>query len=239
MRKAVPYLLALLLSLTAGTASFAGEKKGLQTYTVINRGEFMAGAGILYADANSSNSEFLLLANGLDAEGKFFRISPCMSWAYRDNATIGIRGSFTAGIAAIDNVNLNLLDKDLGIDIEDIGGSVKSFGVSLFHRNYFGLEKSGTVGLFCEFRLGYTGSHIATGSDSVNSIQQARLSFAPGFVLFVLPFVSLEASIGIADVTYTHSDASRGNAPVGNSSRIGGGISFNLLNSNFGVTYHF
>lgn len=239
MKKVLAYLLTLVLVLSTGAISAAREKKNLSSHTIINRGEVMAGAGILYANVNSGNSEFLLLANNLDASGKFFRIAPSVSVAYRDNATIGLRGSFNAAVASVENVNLNLLDKDLGIDLKDIGCAVKAYGVSLYHRNYFGLEKSGTVGLFCEFRLGYTHTRLDTASDSFNTLQQMNLCFAPGAILFVLPFVSLEASIGIADVTYTISDVRQNDAPVGNSKKIKAGVSLNLLNCNFGVTYHF
>lgn len=220
---------AALMLATAVCASARGNKE-FKTHTVIDKGEMSVGASALYANLNSSNSEFLLLVNNLDASGKLFRICPRFSYAYKDNAEIGLKAEY---------MNASLLGDLPSLDIKDFSGRLQSYGASLLHRNYFGLEKSGTVGLFCEFRLGYMHNRLDTAVSTYSTADTMKLTFAPGVILFILPFAAIEASVGLADIScaFVHSYAP--GAPDGSARNFSGGVSLNILNCDFGISFYF
>lgn len=248
MRRALPFLLtAFVLGFVsaitvqaAGTAdSTVLRPRAFETHTVVFKGETMAGLGAVYANLNSTNTEYLLLVNNLDASGALFRIAPQMSFAYKDNAAIGARIVYNKAGINLGNADLNLLSNDLGLSLSDQDLNWSSFGAYVFHRNYIGLEKSGTAGFFCEFRLGYSSNRLDMGGGNCNNVRQAQMAFAPGFILYILPFASVEASIGMADLTYTKAKAGAEGADDGSRGAIGGGVGLKLMNCNFGVSYHF
>lgn len=232
MKKLFIILLAVMLLpsvLRAGDA-----EKRFKTYSVLEKGEWTAGLSFLATSIGSDNSQFLLLVNGLDAQGKLVRVAPAFTYAYKDNASMGLRFSYGKADLSLDNVDLSLLSDDLAISLADMDASFSSWSVAAFHRNYIGLEKSGTVGLFCEFRLAYSGSRLGAGQSAI-PLNQIKLCFAPGVVLYIFSFVSVEASVGIADFAYTSSKA----VDTGSLSKVSGGVNFNILNCNFGINFHF
>lgn len=223
---------------TALCASARGNKE-FKTHTVIEKGEMTLGASAIYANFNSSNSEFLQLVNAFDANGKFFRISPKFACAYKDNAEIGLKLSYSNADLRIDKVNASLLAESLSLDLKDLDGRWQSYGASLYHRNYFGLEKSGTVGLFCEFRLGYNHDRLDTAASAYNTADTMKLSFAPGVILFILPFAAIEASVGLADLSCAFVHSYDTGVPEGSARRFSGGVSLNILNCDFGLSFYF
>ena len=82
------------------------------------------------------------------------------------------------------------------------------------------------------FRVDFAGGNY-------DIINQLKLVFRPGLILYILPQVSVEASLGLADVSYTFSDAYSENRKVGSFGKWGLGARFNILNCNFGIAYHF
>lgn len=215
------------------------EKKSFQVHTALEKGEKTVGLGVLFANFNSDNSEFLLLANNLGAKGNVFRIAPNFSVAYKDNASVGLRLKYSNAKLDLDEANLRLFSDALSAGLSDVTGNWKSFGGTVFHRNYIGLDPKGTVGLFCEFQLGYSYNRIDFGADQYNTANQVKLSFNPGLILYILPMVSVEASVGLADVSYTTSLSHNGSTEDGKFSRVGGGAHLNILNCNFGISFHF
>ncbi len=251
MRKIITYCIAVVMLVSSLTPLSARNtespdkkeksewQKTFQMQTVLEKGERTAGAGILLANFDSDNSELFLLANNIGANGNLFHIKPCLSYAYRDNAAIGARISFATAKMNIDETNLRLISDDLATDLSDIDGRLSSFGGGLFHRNYIGLDSKGTVGLFCEFELRYTHSTLDYDNGLSNSINQLRLTFSPGAVLYIMPMVSVEASIGLADLTYTASRSNNEDNSEGTYNKFRGGTRINIMNCNFGISYHF
>ncbi len=235
--------MAALSAHQAGATTPAGgtsrHTRAFEKHTVVYKGETMGGLSAVYANLNSTNTEYLLLINNLDATGALFRIAPQMSYAYKDNASIGARFVYNNAVVDLGNVDLNLLSKDLGVSLSDQSLSWSSCGAYIFHRNYIGLEKSGTAGFFCEFRLGYSSNRLDMGGGDCNKSRQVQLAFAPGFILYILPFVSVEASMGMADLTYTKAEVLTEGVREGDRGSFGGGVGLKLMNCNFGISYHF
>lgn len=247
MRVPFTYCLSLLLSLSLTLPGACASRpdstsrrvRTFEKHTLVYKGEKMSGLGFVYANLDSRNSEYLLLVNNLDAGGVLFRATPQFSCAYSDNAAIGARIVYNNASLDLGNVDLNLLSKDLGVTLSDSALGWTSFGGYVFHRNFIGLEKSGTAGFFCEFRLGYTHSRLDFGSGNCNTVNQGKLAFAPGFLLYVLPFVSVESSIALADLTCTGATSFDGEVKDGSRSRFSAGVGLKLIDCHFGVAYHF
>lgn len=241
MKKTIAYLIVLSVFLLAGSSLSARDRKDkeLISHTALYKGEKVAGLDILFANFDSNNTEFLLLANNVGASGNVFRVHPFFFYAYKDNAAAGLRLNFSTARVNLDNVDLNLLSPDLNFSFSGAYGTWRAVGGEVFHRNYIGLDRKGTVGIFCEFALGYNYNKLDFGAGNYDIINQVKLVFRPGLILYILPQVSVEASLGLADVSYTFSDAYSANQKVGSFGKWGLGARFNILNCNFGIAYHF
>lgn len=244
MNRILSYVFALLtLALPSIPVAAGGsgdrEKKAFTVHTVLEKGETAAGLGILSANLNEDNSGYLLLVKNLEGGGEVFYFRPSLAFAYKDNASIGFRIVFGSASLDLSNADVRLLSDDVSANLKDLDVNFRSFGGAVFHRNYFGLDSRGTAGLFCEYQLGYSGTSINYGTGGKNAVGQFKLLFSPGFILYILPMVSVEGSIGIADLTYIKSGSHDGSGNDGSFHRFGGGVKPNLLNSNFGISYHF
>ena len=232
----------------ACTALFASEapdslsaKRRFKSSVVLHKSEKVVGVSIMYFNLGSNNSTFFLLAKNLGATANIFRVAPSFSFAYRDNASIGIRGYYMNAAANLQNVNLNLLSDELKLDLSNFSGSASTFGVSIFNRNYFGFEPSGTVGLFLEERLTFSHSRMSFGNTAgvYSTSGQVRLSFAPGIILYVLPYVSVQACMDIAGIGYTGASSYKDEVKAGSASQFNGSVSLSPLDINFGINFHF
>jgi len=235
MKRSCIFILAALVTSAVPT----GAKDIFGTHTLLEKKEMSVGASILYANLGSNNSEYLLMVNNLGADGSFFRIAPKFEYAYNDNASIGLRLGYTNGRADINSADVNLLTESLNFKISDASANMMAGTAAIYHRNYFGLEKTGTVGLFAEFQLGYTYARTNFGSNSYNSSNQLKLSFSPGVILFIVPCVSIEGAISLADISYMSAMSFKDGKAEGNASKIRAAVSFNILNCLFGINYHF
>ena len=199
-----------------------------KSYSVVRKGESMANFGLILASGNSANSELLLLADGIDGKGSITSFSPQASYAYRNNAAIGVRAHFTSGDVHIGHLATGLPGSDLNLDLNDVDARFTSVGASVFHRNYMGLDRKGTFGAFCEVAVTGAQNKITAGESELLDNFSMKAVLSPGIIVYVLPFVSLEASAGIADMSLV----------LGEQTRLSGGVRFNLLNCKFGVSYH-
>lgn len=241
MKKTIAYIIVVSAFLLAGSSLSARDRKDkeLTSHTALYKGEKVAGLDILFANFDSNNTEFLLLANNVGASGNIFRVKPFFFYAYKDNAAAGLRLNFSTARANLDKVDLNLLSPDLNFNLSGVDANWRAVGGELFHRNYIGLDRKGTVGIFCEFALCYNYNKLDFAGGNYDIINQLKLVFSPGLILYILPQVSVEASLGLADVSYTFSDAYSENRKAGSFGKWGAGARFNILNCHFGIAYHF
>lgn len=217
------------------------ERKDFEQRTVLHKGEHVANFGITYMNVGTNNSDLFLTITNLDAKGSLLRFTPSYSYAYKDNQSIGLRLGYTQINGGADNLSLQLLDL---LEVKDVAFKVNSrnAGATLYHRNFFGLDKKGNCGLYLEVGLGYKYGYSQLGNnpdEGYTNSQQLRLSFAPGFMLYVLPFCSLNLQIGLADVSYNTSVLYKNGQKDGSLSRLKGGVGLNLMDFIFGINFHF
>lgn len=214
--------------------------KKFRASTLVYKGEKMCGAGAVYANLDSRNSEFLLILNNLSASGKIFRISPQFVYAYRDNASVGFRFAYSTANCYLDAMKLSLLSEELSFELDaDTPLRFHSYNAGAFHRNYFGFDRRGTVGIFFEERFAYVHNDLRMGGTTANKSNQLKLVFSPGLVLYILPFVSVEASVSLADLSCTFASSVDTKNTAGSRFKFAGGARVNLSNVNFCINYHF
>lgn len=217
--------------LIAAAFSFAASA---QARLIVPEGDFSMGAQFASVSCGSSNSEFMLLLNPIDAEGRATRIAPFFEYSYKDNRAIGARLQFFTGSIAVDKLTLDMLNEGLSFDVGDIDMQMRSFGASVFHRNYYGLDDRGRVGIISEFALGMTSGN--TGSSKSMGVS---LSYSPGFVFYVMNNVSVSCTLSMASISYNSVKCYSDGIVSGSRSKFGARAGIDILGLNFGMSFHF
>lgn len=239
MRKLTAIITALVLS------SFmlnAQVKEKFKTYEIIPKGEKLAGLQFAYLNMNSENSEYLLLANGLDAKASFSSLSPMIAYAISGNHVIGGKISFSSATGSLDATTLSLLNDGLDFDLSDISASLRQKSLSVFYRTYLGLEEKCRFGLFYEYALSYGYSRTAFSLDGSSGDwsdnRKARLSFSPGLVFFPSSNISTQVSVSLADVTWNKTTYVNDGDIKGTKTGFRSQLSLDLLGISFGLVIH-
>ena len=223
-------------------ASADGTKeKRLKNRLIVPKGEFQVGLSAMYADLSSRNSDYMLLLQGLDASANMYKVAPQVSYTFADNHSVGLRFQYSTARGMMDSGTADLLG-NFSMALEDVNAVTSSMGASVYQRTYIGLDKFGRVGVFWDYVLGLTGtrSQFYTGeqSQAYSLKKKYHLGFAPGIVFFPMNNVSIQASICLADVSYSDVTAYDGDKIVGSRNAWRAQASLNVLDLNFGLTIH-
>ena len=205
------------------------------------KGEFQVGLSALYADFSSKDFDYMLLLQGIDASASLYKVAPEVSYTFADNHAVGLRFQYTTSKGVVDSATADLLG-NFSMAVDDVKARSSSMGASVYQRTYVGLDKFGRVGLFWDYILGVAGtrSQFFTGevSEAYTLKKKYHLGFAPGIVFFPMNNISVQASICLADVSYSDVTAYEGDAVVGRRNAWKAQASLNILDLNFGLTIH-
>lgn len=234
-----PVILLVIVFAGLFCAESAARQKGerFAGHTVLYRAEKKAGCSFIFCNVNSSDSEFLLLTRNIDAQGRLFRFTPGFEIAYADNAAIGARIGYTFASLDLPSTDLELPGAGLSLGIKDAGLNVSALTATVFHRNYIGLSASGTVGFFLEESARFACLSTTTNGGISDRTYKAMLSISPGLMLYILPMVSLEFSLAVADLGFVRASATDGTG--GSRWQVRSTMGLDILNLNFGINYHF
>lgn len=235
-KRAIIIMAALLL--LGGQTVCKAERKNFEDRTVLYKGEHVAALGISYMNIGSNNSDILLTITNVDAKGSILKLSPTYYYAYQRNQAAGIRLNYTTIQGGAENISLDLMDL-LSIENVNLDLKTRSVGGTIFHRSYFGLDRKGNCGLYLEVGLGYKNSRTTMSPDSYTKTQQVRFNFAPGFILYILPYASLNVQLGMANLSYNTANCYKDGVLQGGLDRWKGGVGLNILDLMFGVNFHF
>ena len=231
-------LLMLFLSL----ACMAQKKQPLPRYTIIPKGEKLAGLQFAFINLSSDNSEYMLLANNLDAKASLSNIAPMFAFAYRPDRVIGVKAGYTSATGMLDATTLSLLNDGLEFDFSNVSASSKTRSIAAFHRSYIGLEPKGRAGLFYDFTLSYGVSRSAFSfdgpSDDESVTSRVKLAFSPGLVFFPSSNISTHVGISIADVAYNRTSYVSAGEETGSKSTFKAQASLDLMGIYFGLVVH-
>lgn len=219
------------------------KRRGLTQHLIIPKGEWQVGAQISHVSMSSSNSEYALLINGLDANGSVTKIAPFVSYAFKHNQAIGLRFQYTTADANIDAAELDLLSDDLEWDLENLRGKLNSYQTSVYYRTYIGLDNRGRIGLFNDVALSYNYSktafrYNAQTEDAYTKSNQLKLSLHPGIVVFAMNNLSTHVSIGIGGVSYNNTKYYRDGECVGKRDFSKANFKLDILDISIGLSLH-
>ena len=206
------------------------------------KGEWQCGLSVMYADFSSEDTDYMLLLQGVDASASLFRLVPEAAYTFKDNHALGVRFQYTNANGMVDTATADLFG-NLSMSVEDLNACSRSISASVFQRTYVGLDNQGRIGVFWDYVLGVsrTKSQFYSGeSSSAYSIKKKiHLGFAPGIVYFPMNNVSVQASICLADLSYSTLAAYNDGSVTGVRDAWKAQVSLNVLDICFGLTVHF
>lgn len=217
--------------------------RGLSQHLIIPKNEWQIGAQISHVSLSSSNSEYMLLLNGLDANGSITKIAPYFAYAYKNNRSIGVRVQYTSASGRVDEGELDLLSDDLNFSFENLNAELTSIQTSIYHRSYLGLDNKGRIGVFADIALSYANSknvfsYNENTQDTYARSHQLKLSLHPGIVVFAMNNISTHLSMGIGGVSYNKTSYIRDGQTIGQREFSKANFKLDILDISIGITIH-
>lgn len=217
------------------------KQRRFKNHLIAPKGGWQCGLSVMYTDFSSSNSDYMMLLQGLNAKASLLRLAPEAAYTFMDNRAVGARFQYTNINGIVDAATADLLG-NLSITLENVQAHSKSMSGSVFQRTYIGLDPKGRIGLFWDYILGYTWTktQFQTGgaSSSYTLNKKMHVGFAPGIVYFPMNNISIQACICVADLSYNDVSAFDSGAKVGNRKAWKAQAKLNILDLNFGLTIH-
>ena len=201
------------------------------------KGDWQCGLAVMYADFNSSNADYMLILQGLNARASFLRIAPEASYTFKNNHAIGARFANTKVGGMLDSATADLLG-NMSLSVNDVNATSSTLGAAVFQRTYVGIDRQGRFGIFWDYVLGVTRSRTQIASPAYSVKDKISFAFAPGVIYFPMNNISVQANISIADLSYASTTAYEDSGIVGTHKGWRAQAGLNILNLNFGLTIH-
>lgn len=214
----------------------------------VYKGEVMLGLTASYGNINADDTDIMLLFDNINLGLRSATVKPFFAYAYRDNLAVGVRFGYEHISGEVGSLDLNLgLIADMeNMGLSNMGLRSENFSWSIFHRNYIGLDRKGTVGVIMEAELlcktGNTSIWNGAGDERTKSDSRnfaARLNFNPGLAIYVMPQVCVTVTVGVGGLYYNNIrqyDA-LGNS-LGRRDRSGLSLKLNLADIQVGIVAH-
>ena len=150
--------IALIFSILLSALSLeAAEKDSLSVVEsrgpdrlFMPKGDFSAGVQFFYADLSSTDSEYLMLLQHLDANGTMMTLSPFLDYTYKNNRSVGLRAKYSSAKGGISNADFSMLSDDLSVSLSDVQADSRTVQAEIFHRAYAPLDKRSRIGVFTD-----------------------------------------------------------------------------------------
>ena len=203
----------------------------------VQKGTWGFGLQGTYLSTKGSDSNILMLLTGLNGGISYGSISPSVSYAYAPNLACGVRLNYTGADGVVDEALFDLMNDGLSFPLSGLQMSMRSVGLSLFHRFWMGLDDRGRCALFLDGVLSASRSRLYSGG--YTDTRRYALSLCPGFEVFVMNFLSLQLSLGLASGYFVDSKVyDNAGTQIGGSRDWKAGTGLNLLDLNFGLTFY-
>ena len=127
------------------------KQRDIADNVFVPKGQWITGVSVSYSEHTEKNYQFLII-DKFNSDGYNFKFSPLVSYAIRDNMTLGGRFSYGRTLTKFDGLSLGLGD-DLSFDLDDTYQLKHSYSVMGIMRNYINLGTSKRFALFAETQL--------------------------------------------------------------------------------------
>ena len=245
MKRIIVFIFCMLpLVAFSKTAKEAKYDRGIVMKTFIPKGQWMVGTTFSYSEHVDDNFEFLSVLKDINSEGYTFKVTPLVSYAIRNNISIGGRFAYSRSYTKLDNIDLSLGD-DLSFQVEDYHDVSNTFSGAVFLRTYLNLGDSKRFGLFNEARLVYGYSKSTSSSDlgsGLTGVHQLKhnlnIGVAPGITCFVNDFTAVEASVAVAGLNFNWYDQKKDQVYDGKRTSSSANFKINLLSIDLGIVFY-
>ena len=130
----------------------------LSNYLYIPKGSWSFGLMASYGSLNSNDMSLLNMVGEFNFGGNAFSIRPYGSYFFRSNQCIGMRFNYTNWHADLKSLKIDFID-DLNLDIHNVLYDNKGYSMSVFYRNYIGLDHGKRFAIFNEVDLSIGGGN--------------------------------------------------------------------------------
>lgn len=211
--------------------------------TFMPKGDFSAGVQFFYVDLFSSDSEYFMLLQHLDATGTMMTLAPYLDYTYKDNRSVGLRAKYSSAKGGISKADFSALSDDLSFSMSDVNADSRTIQAEVFHRAYAPLDKRCRFGVFTDVSLGYSYtrtsfSYNEESLDSYAAANRVKIAVHPGLMVFVTNSISTHVSIGIGGATYNHIDYFKNGKVVGTRDFSKVRFMLDILDISFGLSFH-
>lgn len=221
--------------------NFGRYDRGLFNYLYIPKGKWSMGLSASYGELNTEDIQVLNILKDFDFGGKLYSIKPTISYFIRHNQAVGLKFTYTRGVADLSSFSLDF-DDDLNFSIRDVSYVSETFATGIFYRNYIGLDKSKRFAVFNEVDLSFQSGasrfkrmYNDQPKDTRTTIVQASLNFSPGVCVFIQEYVAFNVSFGVFGLKWRREHQMTDGVDEGTRFASGANFKFNIFNINFGL----
>lgn len=222
-------------------------KKGIANTSniFIKKGAWACGLGGGYT-SSESDSFSLGLVQGINSLGYSVNVTPFVSYSLADNSSLLVRLKYKRELIRIASGSLDFGDEESGVhlQVKDYYGISQSFNGAVAWRQFIPIGNSKFVSVFVDgiINTGNTITKFAFDSPvkgTFSSTYDFSLNVSPGIMVFVSNHFAVEASVGLAGVTYTKLDQIHNQVNKGSLDSFGTSYSLNLLAMNLAIAFYF
>lgn len=221
--------------------NFGRYDRGLFNYLFIPKKKWGFGLTASYGELSTDDVRVLSILQNVDFKGKIYSIKPFISYFIRNNQSVGLRFDYSKGEADLANLGLDF-DDDLNFELSDVSYYTHSTSVSVFYRNYIGLNKSKRFAVFNEVDVGFGSGasrfkrkYNGEPRDTRTVITKGAINFSPGVCLFIQEYVSFNISFGVFGLNFQREHQTTDGTDEGTRFSSGANFRFNIFNINFGM----
>ncbi len=210
----------------------------------VPKGQWIIGATGSYSAHNNDNYT-LLVVEGIDSEGYTVNATPTLSYAIKENMTLGVRFKYGRSLLRIYDAGLSIGGEDgTEIVVNDFYSLSHSYIGSFVARQYIPLGKAKRFALFADIELEGGGFQSKCANDdpvkgTFSKGYTVGAGITPGIVAFATNDVAFEISVGMLGVSYTHTDQVHNQVYTGSVDSSSMNFKINLLSIGLGVSIYF
>lgn len=221
--------------------NFGRYDRGLFNYLFIPKGKWGFGMTASYGELDTEDVQLLDVLSDIDFKGKIYSIKPFISYFIRNNQSIGLKFDYSRGVADLAHLGVDF-DDDLNFELSDVSYYTQSTTVSIFYRNYIGLNKSKRFAVFNEVDVGFGSGtsrfkrkYDGEPRDTRTVITKGAINFSPGLCVFIQEYVSFNISFGVFGIKFQREHQTTDGVDEGTRFSSGANFRFNVFNINFGM----
>ena len=217
-------------------------KKKIPDGVFVPKGQWITGFSFAFSEHEENDYQFLIV-NKLNSDGYSFKVSPMVSYAVKNNLTLGGRFTYNRSLTKFSGLDFNLGDLELGL--EDTNQLTHSYMVMGIMRNYINLGSSKRFALFAETQVKFGGgkTRLVNGAEETlkgtfANHMEFGIGLTPGIVAFVNNFTAVEVSIGVLGIDFSKTNYKEGQIYTGKSTSSAANFKINLFSIGLGLAFY-